>query len=88
MTDPISIRSSPEEPLCTPPPSPHFNPLVAGHHCASIEGVIRFSDIEGLGVPPDFDIDEREDEEALAIRGERDADGQRKGPKWTWWKWK
>jgi hypothetical protein len=56
----------------TPPPSPPFNAQTASRLCKEIEGVVHFSDIEGLGVPPDL-TDEELDELHHKVQKDRFA---------------
>jgi len=55
-----SDETSYNDPL-TPPPSPPFNAQTASRLCKDIEGVVHFSDIEGLGAPPGLTEEELEE---------------------------
>lgn len=55
-----SDETSFNDPL-TPPPSPPFNAQTASRLCKDIEGVVHFSDIEGLGAPPGLTEEELEE---------------------------
>jgi hypothetical protein len=54
------MQASCTDPL-TPPPSPPFNAQTASRLCREIEGVVHFSDIEGVGMPPGLTDEELEE---------------------------